>query len=65
MPKSDYLHMRIDPELKAEIRSEARRRHIDASALVALVMTEWLERNRKAPVTASTIDADEPPPKQQ
>jgi antitoxin component of RelBE/YafQ-DinJ toxin-antitoxin module len=57
MAKSDYLHMRIDPELKAEIRNEAKRRHIDASALVSLVMTEWLEKNRKKSVDASVIDA--------
>lgn len=56
MAKSDYLHMRIDPELKKEIRDEAKRRHIDASALVSLVMTEWLERNRAKRTDASVID---------
>lgn len=57
MPKSDYLHMRIDPDLKSEIKAEAARRHIDTSALVSLVMTEWLERNRRGSVDVSVIDS--------
>lgn len=63
MAKSSYLHMRIDPELKQEIKDEAKRRHIDSSALVSLVVTEWLERNRRKSVgalgaEASVIDSD-------
>lgn len=63
MAKSDYIHMRCDPELKAEIRREAKRRHIDSSALVSLVMAEWLERNRRKSVddlSEAAIDSVEP-----
>lgn len=58
MAKSEYLHMRIDEDLKAAIRREARRRHIDASALVSLVLGEWIARNGKKPVELSSVDPD-------
>lgn len=56
MGKSDQLHMRIAPDLKAEIVAEADRRHIDVSALVSLVLTSWLSRNREKPDDLAEID---------
>lgn len=58
MAKSDTLHMRIDPELKTSLRREARRRSIDVSALVSLVMSEWLARNGRKRVDLSEVDVD-------
>jgi hypothetical protein len=47
MAKSDYLHMRVDPELKQALIAEAKRRFIDTSALVSLILASWLESNAR------------------
>lgn len=53
MPKSEYMHMRVDPALKAMIREEAKKRHVDSSALVSLILSEWLARNAKQRIDLS------------
>lgn len=47
--KSAYLHMRVHPSLRDRIQAEARARLIDTSALVSLVLGEWLDANARAP----------------
>lgn len=55
MAKSDYLHMRVDPELKAKLQAAARRRHIDTSALVSLVLAEFVSRDEREAVELSAL----------
>jgi antitoxin component of RelBE/YafQ-DinJ toxin-antitoxin module len=55
MAKSDTLHMRIDPELKQKLREEARRRHVDTSALVSIVMTQWLAKHGGKPIASTDV----------
>lgn len=47
--KSAYLHMRVHPSLRDRLHAEARARLIDTSALVSLVLGEWLEKNARVP----------------
>ncbi len=59
MAKSAYLHMRVTPELKDAVHAAAKARFIDVSALVSLVLADWLERTAKARVELSEGRATE------
>lgn len=47
--KSEHLHMRVAPELKERLTNEAKRMHVDVSALVSMVLSDWLEKRQPPP----------------
>lgn len=57
--KAAHLHMRLEQDLKDRISREARRMNIDVSALVSLVLSDWLEK-REPPPKNGVGDHNEP-----
>lgn len=53
MPKSDHIHMRIAPELKARLVAAAQRRYLDTSTIATMAILSWLDANE--PVATSDV----------
>lgn len=51
--KSANVHMRMTPALKENLLAESKRMNIDLSALISMVMSEWLE-GRRPPSNVTT-----------
>lgn len=54
--KSAHVHMRMTPALKESLEQQAKRMHIDLSALISMVLSEWLETRKPAPKNGTTTN---------
>lgn len=47
MAKSEYIRMRIEPEVKETLQKAAEKDRRTLSDFVGLILTDWLEKNVK------------------
>jgi len=47
MSKTEYLMVKIEPELKAEVIQEAKKQHMSMSDFVRRVIRQWIENKKQ------------------